>query len=77
MDILSDEAAQVNASAEGPQVAGHIRRTTGIGGFLFHLDDGHRGLRRDAGYASPHEFIEHDIAHDEKLARGGGRKKML
>ena len=77
MDILSDESAQMDASAERAQIAGHIRRATGVGGFLFHLNDRHRGLRRDAGNASPHEFVEHHIAHDEELARGGGRKKML
>ena len=77
MDILTNESAQVDACAEGPQIPRHIRRAAGIGGFLFHLHDRHRGLWRDAGNASPDEFVEHHIAHDEELARGGGRKKML
>jgi hypothetical protein len=77
VNVLSHESAEVDARAKGPQIAGYIGRAAGVGGFFFHLHDRHRSFWRDAGNAPPHKFVEHHIAHDEELARGGGRKKML
>jgi hypothetical protein len=69
MDILPYEAAKVDARAEGAKIASHICRATRVEGLSFDFDDRHRGLRRNAGNATPHELVEHDIADDKEAAR--------
>jgi hypothetical protein len=63
--------------AERAEVAGDIRRTAGVAGFLVDLDNRHRGLGRDAGDFAPYEFIEHHIPDNKESAAFCCLKKML
>jgi hypothetical protein len=41
------------------------------------FDDRDWSLRGNAGYTTPHKFVEHYVAHNEEPSLGCGGKKML
>ena len=68
--IFSEQANDTDAIDKFAEIPGDVGRAAGIKRFARDFDHRHGRLRRDAADFAPDEFVEHEVADDEKaLAR--------
>ena len=75
--IGANHSQHGDRGSEFPEISGHIGRPTGVTRLTLDLNDGHRGLRRDASDASPDELVQHEVPDDKKALGGGLLKNVL
>jgi len=58
-------AEQFGRGLQGSQIARDISGTAWHEAFTFELDHRHGSFRRNPGYVTPQELIQHHVAHDQ------------